>query len=134
MIAARTKWRHWRVSEQMKTTPKHQAGFTLVEIMIVVAIIGLLAAIAIPNFVKSRAMAQKNACIANLKAINGAMNLWAVENKKSPTDTYSLTDTSLLNFIKGSFLPACPGGGTYSPGASISVSPQCSLSSTGHTL
>ena len=74
----------------MKTTPKHQAGFTLVEIMIVVAIIGLLAAIAIPNFVKSRAMAQKNACIANLKAIDGAMNLWAIRHGLRPADACAL--------------------------------------------
>ena len=118
----------------MKVQPSRKGGFTLVEIMIVVAIIGLLAAIAIPNFVKARATAQKNACIANLKQLDGAVQQWALENKKAATDTYALTDTTVLAFMKGSLLPACPGGGTYSAGATVSASPSCSLSGSGHTL
>lgn len=100
--------------------------------MIVVAIIGLLAAIAIPNFVKARATAQRNSCIANLKQIDGAVQQWALENKKAATDTYAVTDTTLLAYLKGSLLPACPGGGTYTEGASVSASPTCSVA--GHTL
>jgi len=59
-------------------------GFTLIEIMIVVAIIGLLAAVAIPNFVHARIKAQQTACINNLRAIDGAKQTWALENKAAP--------------------------------------------------
>ncbi|KAF0168313.1 MAG: Uncharacterized protein FD161_4977 [Limisphaerales bacterium] len=83
---------------------------------------------------KARATAQKNACIANLKQLDGAVQQWALENKKAATDTYALTDTTVLAFMKGSLLPACPGGGTYSAGATVSASPSCSLSGSGHTL
>src|SRR5277367_4287576 len=61
------------------------AGFTLVEIMIVVAIIGLLATIAIPNFVRARLKAQQSACINNLRQIDGAKQTWALENRANQT-------------------------------------------------
>ena|SRR5687768_1953375 len=107
-----------------------RSGFTLVEIMIVVAIIGLLAAIAIPNFVKARSKAQQNACIANLKQIDGAVQQWALENKKTSTDTYALA--SITDYLKGSTIPTCPAGGTYAAGATVANNPTCTI--TGHTL
>ena len=111
-----------------------KAGFTLVEIMIVVAIIGLLAAIAIPNFVKARATSQANACINNLRQIDAAANQFALENKKTTgaTITYlgDLTPYIKLN-VAGS-IPPCPAGGTYSATITIGTNPTCTV--TGHVL
>jgi len=76
----------------MRIEKSRTVGFTLVEIMIVVAIIGLLGAIAIPNFVKARTTSQMNACINNLRQIDGAVQQWAVENKAAPTSKVVLTD------------------------------------------
>jgi prepilin-type N-terminal cleavage/methylation domain-containing protein len=92
-------------SMKIKSTVK--AGFTLVEIMIVVAIIGLLAAIAVPNFVKARTTAQKNACINNLRQIDGAIQQWALETKQG--STADVVFTEVMEYLKNEV--KCPSAG-----------------------
>ncbi len=114
----------------MRTEFSSKAGFTLVEIMIVVAIIGLLAAIAIPNFTRMRTRAQAQACTENLSKIESAKQVWAVENNKVDGDVPISSDLiGPLLFLKQ--MPACPGGGTYEFNA-LGATATCSLS--GHTL
>src|SRR5436190_19423581 len=96
---------------QIKTNSK--AGFTLVEIMIVVAIIGLLAAIAIPNFVKARENAQLNSIFNNLRIIEGAKDQWALENKKGTGDAVASV-TTVSDYLKGGTIKSVVGE-TYTP-------------------
>ncbi|MGC1374805.1 MAG: hypothetical protein WA821_01190, partial [Anaerolineales bacterium] len=96
-----------------------------------VAIIGLLAAIAIPNFVKARATSQANACINNLRQIDASAQEFALERGKKTGDAISYP-TDLTPYIKlnaNGSIPPCPAGGTYTE-STVGNSPTCSLSAT----
>ena len=90
------------------------AGFTLVEIMIVVAVIGLLAAIAIPNFVRARATSQVTACINNMRQIDCAIQQVSMEKNLHTGDTIISGDlTPYIKLNSASSIPGCPANGIY---------------------
>ena len=124
----------------MKIKTSLASGFTLVEIMIVVAIIGMLASIAVPNFIKSRQQAQKIACINNLRQIEGAKQLWALETKATSTTIPVTTDIQpYLGLGTGGTAPVCPADSaqtftsSYDPG-DLSAVPRCLIVAGTHVM
>jgi prepilin-type N-terminal cleavage/methylation domain-containing protein len=118
----------------MKKKIVPQRGFTLVEIMIVVSIIGLIAAIAIPNFLKARARSQSTVCLNNLRQISSATQQWALENKKDATSPITAAD--VLPYMKASVI--CPAGGTTFANSynltTVSEEPTCKKAPLSHLL
>ena len=94
-----------------------------------IAVPGMLAAIAIPNFVKARATAQLNGCINNLRQIDAAKQQWALEKAKKDGDVPTADDLKV--YLSHNQMPHCPQGGEYTIGP-VGEKPRCSIA--GHEL
>lgn len=104
---------------------RRQRGLTLIEMTIVVLVIGILAAVAFPNYLRARKNSRTSTCIANLKRIEDAKELWAMETHASATA--SPTETQLLGSPTEGYMqtwPTCPENGTYTIG-DMSTRPTC---------
>lgn len=109
---------------------KLNSGFTFIEIMVVTGIIGLLAGITIPNLTKARSYPQRNACINNLRQLEGAKEQWAMENNMGTSDTP--VDSDLVGTDKYlKTMPRCPASGAYTYN-DMTAMPTCTIND--HTL
>lgn len=104
--------------------PNNNQGFTLIEIMIVVAIIIILAVIAVPAFNQARLKSQRAACVNNLRQLDGGKDLYALENNGNmPADQAALVSAGIVKREAD-----CPAGGTYGNISSTSNDVNCSKS------
>lgn len=120
--------------------PKKETGFTLIEVMIVVLIIGILLNIATPGFISARESSRAKACVGNLKQIDSATQQWCMDKKKNAANygTGPTLDTTATTGLVGTSgyiraLPVCPSSGAYAVAPVITGIPTCNVVGDGST-
>lgn len=111
----------------MKRHSSPRSAFTLVEIMVVVAVIGVVVAIAMPAFLRAREISRARACQENLAKIDGATEMYAADHKLAPSTTVTMTElikTDGTGYLRA--VPRCPSNGTYSV-TTLNAAPTCSI-------
>ncbi len=108
------------------------SAFTLIEILCVLGLLAMVAAIGAPSLIRSRAKAQASVCIDQLKQLNAAQQQWVIEAK--PASDAKIKKKDLQPYFKGGVFPTCPSGGNYKLGG-LTDKPECSLDKKeGHQL
>ncbi|HYG22351.1 MAG TPA: prepilin-type N-terminal cleavage/methylation domain-containing protein [Verrucomicrobiae bacterium] len=125
----------------MKINPCGKGGFTLTEIMIVVGIVGLLAEIAIPHYLEARHSASARLCIGNLRQIDNAKQMWALEDLRAPTSVPTPGEVAQYMGRGASDAPllSCPLDSTRTYENSydtldLTAPPECRMRPLAHTL
>ena len=118
----------------LRNLRRDEKGFTLIEIMIVILIIGLLLAIAIPNFLKARNASRLKTCLTNMRQIDSAKEEWAMSNSGTPVFADLIGPSK---YIKGDPTdpPTCPTDGSGYTINAIGTNPTCpNAAAFGHAL